>query len=67
MIFESNKDLGTIYISPVCSTCKRLKQTGKLRHCEAFETIPDEIWNGEVDHTVSYPGDHGLRYSPRNG
>ena len=66
MIFESFEDLGIIYISPTCSTCTRLKPTPEnLQHCEAFDKIPKAIWNGMVDHTEAYPGDHGLRYSPK--
>lgn len=36
-------------------------------YCDAFpEGIPCEIWWEEMDHTESYPGDHGIQYEPAN-
>jgi len=38
-------------------------------HCRAFQfgegAIPREIWLGENDHTKPFPGDHGIRFTPR--
>lgn len=44
--------------SPVCSYCARLLDI-VARRCEAFERIPDEIWEGQHSHRTPYPGDGG--------
>jgi hypothetical protein len=52
------------FISPICGRCVHWKPR-LLRGCDAFPTkngIPFEIWKGDADHTVPYPGDHGIRY-----
>lgn len=56
--------------SEVCLVCKHFGlslwlATGK-ETCAAFPVlIPEEIWNGENDHTKEYPGDRGVRFEPR--
>jgi hypothetical protein len=36
--------------------------------CEAFpQGIPDAILVGQVIHTEPYPGDRGVRFTPRDG
>jgi hypothetical protein len=46
---------------PVCFTCTRLIE---FPYCAAFQEaeIPDEIASNADDHTLPFPGDHGLRY-----
>ena len=50
--------------SPICSFCSRLDLT-KERGCEAFKTIPLEIWLGENDHTKPYEGDNGILFKKK--
>lgn len=33
-----------------------------LDKCKAFDFIPDEIWNGDNDHTRPYTGDNGIQF-----
>ena len=44
----------------LCMTCKfRLLDWS----CEAYpDGIPEEIFNGEVDHKEPYKGDHGIQF-----
>lgn len=52
----NNKNAG---ISIQCITCKRYKGRGS---CEAFGTIPDEIFIDGRDHRVPIRGDNGLQW-----
>ena len=50
--------------SEVCTFCRHLDMSGE-RQCAAFPTgIPLPIWLGENDHHASYPGDHGIHFTP---
>lgn len=51
--------------SAVCCRCAHL--VNPLRHrCNAFpDRIPDEIWNGDNDHTQAGDGDNGIRFQER--
>lgn len=43
-----------------CLMCKHFD--GDMK-CEAFpKEIPQEIFNGEYDHSKPYPGDNGIRF-----
>ncbi|BCB96789.1 hypothetical protein JZK55_17110 [Dissulfurispira thermophila] len=33
-----------------------------VKRCDAFEDIPEEIWQGKNDHKEAYPGDNGIQY-----
>jgi hypothetical protein len=49
-----------------CLVCKHLVE---WPYCFAFltgEGIPEEIRTGQVDHTLPYPGDHGITFSPQD-
>lgn len=49
-------------ISTQCLDCKYY--TGLIT-CEAYpDRIPQEIFDGTVDHTVPYPGDGGITFEP---
>lgn len=51
-------------ISTQCLTCKFY--TG-LQECEAFpEGIPQEIFDGTIDHREPYENDHGIQWEPLN-
>jgi hypothetical protein len=48
---------------PMCLRCKHLIE---WPYCLAFltgEGIPEEIGRGKWDHTLPYPGDHGIRFT----
>lgn len=52
----------TTRLPPQCLTCARWDGAG-TKSCEAYPTqIPDEIWDGNVDHRDPYKGDHGLQW-----
>lgn len=62
----------------MCFFCSHLRDNGRGLRCDAFpDRIPREIVFGTgnpmsrrsivtppVDHTVAYPGDHGIRFAP---
>ncbi len=50
------------FYSDVCLFCSHLK--GFL-HCVAFDEIPLPIWNGKHKHHKPYPGDNGIRFTPK--
>lgn len=54
-------------ISPKNINCLRCKhKTPGKGTCKAFpDRIPKEILRGEVDHTSSYPGDHGIQFEAK--
>ncbi len=58
---DRNPDLPLF--SPVCEACQHFG--GHALHCEAFENIPGEIWRGNNNHQVPYPGDRGIKYDPQ--
>jgi hypothetical protein len=39
--------------------------TEELPSCDAFATIPDEIFMGVFDHAEPFPGDEGVRFHVR--
>ena len=54
-------------IPPACVFChhyhqERNEQTDKVPSCNAFSSIPDEIFMGHVDHSQTFPGDNGIRF-----
>jgi len=50
-----------IQVSELCQKCKHFNLYSPS--CKAFpKGIPEEILNGEVDHTEPYLGDHGIQY-----
>lgn len=64
-----DKSTKLVKYSPVCTLCKHLDigpflEAGAHR-CEAFARIPDEIWQGDNDHTEPYEGDGGVRFEGR--
>jgi hypothetical protein len=42
---------------------ERNEQCTELPSCDAFAAIPEEIFMGRVDHSDSFPGDNGVRFS----
>jgi hypothetical protein len=59
----------------ICQACEHLREYGGLDlrgwHCAAFPAgerdIPALILLGDHDHRDEYPGDHGIRFSLRDG
>lgn len=55
-----------IDIFPKCSFCRH-KVDGAAK-CSAFpDLIPEEIRNGEHNHSKPYPGDNGIRFELKEG
>ena len=54
---------------PSCARFRSYLTTGAPgRRCEAFpDGIPEAIWSNRVDHRQPVEGDHGLRWTPREG
>jgi len=45
-----------------CERCLNLIERTRKR-CVAFpHGIPPELWNDEIDHTLAYPDDGGVRF-----
>jgi len=50
-------------INPQCFKCKHVRLVVADHTCDAFpEGIPRKIWWGEFDHTLPFPGDHGIQF-----
>ena len=49
---------------PLCVSCKNYISP---RVCQAFPSIPLEIWENRFRHTEPYPGDNGKRFTPKFG
>jgi hypothetical protein len=60
-------DTGPLEVHKVqCNDCVHLKRGTAT--CDAFpDRIPDDILLGRHDHTEPYPGDHGIRFEPKEG
>ncbi len=54
-------DQHRVMFSPTCFNCIHLQDDEKYK-CKAFELIPDEIWEGENDHTKPFKGDNGILF-----
>ncbi len=60
-IFIDDRSVINSSASSTCTSCVRL-QDPVTRRCQAFERIPDVIWNGKIKHRVPYRGDGGITY-----
>ena len=60
-MIPADKDNLNSYNIPVCNNCIHHIADDK---CDAFENIPDEILNGQNDHSEPFPGDKGIRFEP---
>ena len=57
------KKNGYIDVFSFCSYCDHKDLNS--RRCKAYpDGIPDEILNGEIDHTEPYKGDNGIQFEP---
>ena len=53
-----------VYISVQCLECCHFRAVGIS--CNVFpDGIPEEIYEGNWDHTKPFPGDQGIRFTPR--
>ena len=59
-----DSQLKTVPYSPICYLCDHLVDGYKMK-CKAFKIIPEQIWNGDDNHTDPYPGDKGIRFTPK--
>ena len=64
MVDDNMLDGGRSIYSPSCMFCKHL-QDRETYKCKAFELIPEEIWEGEIDHKKPYKGDNGIQFEKR--
>ena len=54
-----------VLITPPCQTCRHRVHP---LFCTAFpDGIPTDILTGRHAHRTAYSGDHGVRYSPKDG
>ena len=67
MTIHLEADLRETHVSPICGWCRRLRDFGADRKCDAVpEGIPPDIWEGETDHRAPFPGDQGIQFEPVN-
>ena len=56
-------------VFPQCFRCKHMHD-GASYTCDAFPEvagIPEAILTNEHDHEEPFPGDHGIRFEPKDG
>jgi hypothetical protein len=52
------------FVFPICNNCKNKIDGLK---CKAFDVIPDEIYDGENDHSKPLPGQkNDVIFEPKN-
>jgi molybdopterin-guanine dinucleotide biosynthesis protein A len=62
-----DRELAEMIHSRVCKLCKHFSIVRSIdsgKHvCDAFpDGIPDEIWQGDNNHSKPYQGDHGIQF-----
>ena len=51
------------FLKTPCIYCKHLNPETLDWHCEAFpDGIPEDIINGDFNHTIPHEGDHGIQF-----